>query len=169
MASLVHTFVTGAGRRPGASYNVGVIRGGIAVNAIPAEAAIEVDLRSSTIEQLDRLDDHLKRCAAHIVSSSGLELKVELIGERPSGHTPVQSRVVQAALEATRAVGLEAHLDIGSTDANLPMSLGIPAIAVGAGGAFGNVHTPEEWFDPVRRELGLQRLLILVAALAGID
>jgi acetylornithine deacetylase/succinyl-diaminopimelate desuccinylase-like protein len=169
IATAVHTFVAGAGRRPGVSYNVGVIKGGIAVNAIPSEAMVEVDLRSTTREHLDRLQEHLKRCAAGGASASGVECKIDLIGERPSGQTSVQSGLVQAALEATRRFGLEAQLDVGSTDANIPMSIGIPAIAIGAGGSCGNVHTPGEWFDPLHREIGLQRLLVLVAALAGIE
>jgi tripeptide aminopeptidase len=169
MATAIHMFVAGAGRRAGVSYNVGIIRGGIAVNAIPVEAVVEVDLRSTVAEHLDRLDDHLRRCASDSAAASGVECRVELIGERPSGQTPVQSRIVQASLEATRRFGLDVQLDVGSTDANIPMSLGIPAIAVGAGGTCGNVHTPEEWFDPLHRELGLQRLLVLVAALAGLE
>jgi acetylornithine deacetylase/succinyl-diaminopimelate desuccinylase-like protein len=91
------------------------------------------------------------------------------MGERPSGVTPVSSPIVVAAVEVTRRLGFEALTDVGSTDANLPISMGIPAIALGGGGTSGNVHTPEEWFDPVRRDLGIQRLLALVAVLAGLD
>lgn len=168
MATAIHMFVAGAGRRVGVSYNVGIIRGGIAVNAIPSDAVVEVDLRSTATEHLDRLEDHLKHSMLDSAASSSVECRVELIGERPSGQTPVQSELVQAALEATRRIGLDAQLDVGSTDANIPMSLGLPAIAVGAGGTCGNVHTPEEWFDPLHRQLGLQRLLVLIAARAGI-
>jgi acetylornithine deacetylase/succinyl-diaminopimelate desuccinylase-like protein len=64
---------------------------------------------------------------------------------------------------------LEPRLDVGSTDANIPMSLGLPAIAIGGGGNSGNIHTPEEWFEPSQRHLGLQRLLVLIAALAGLE
>ena len=169
LAGAVHSFVSGAGRRPGVSFNVGVIRGGIAVNAIPAEAVAEVDIRSVTPEHLDRLEDHLKRCAADNAAALGVEFTLDLVGERPSGQTPATAPLVQAAVEATRRFGLEAQLDVGSTDANIPMSLGIPAIAVGAGGSCGAVHTPEEWFDPLHREIGLQRLLLLVAIVAGIE
>jgi acetylornithine deacetylase/succinyl-diaminopimelate desuccinylase-like protein len=79
------------------------------------------------------------------------------------------SPIVQAALEVTRRFGFEPLPDVGSTDANLPISMGIPAIALGGGGSSGNVHTPEEWFDPSRREQGVQRLLALVAVLAGLN
>jgi acetylornithine deacetylase/succinyl-diaminopimelate desuccinylase-like protein len=167
LTTALHSFVAGAGRRAGAAYNVGVIRGGIAVNAIPTEATAELDLRATAAEQLDRMHDHLKRCVTDS-AASGVGCKLELIGERPSGQTHDHSELVQAAIRVTRRFGLEPHLDVGSTDANIPMSLGIPAIAVGAGGACGNVHTPEEWFDPIHREIGLQRLLVLIATMAGL-
>jgi tripeptide aminopeptidase len=90
------------------------------------------------------------------------------MGERPSGTTVIGSVIVQAAVEVTLRFGAEPQLDIGSTDANVPISLGLPAIAIGAGGNSGNVHTPEEWFDPSSREQGIQRLLALIAVLAGL-
>jgi len=99
---------------------------------------------------------------------AGLQLQIESIGERPLGQTPEQSDLVQAALETTRMLGVNAQLNTASTDANLPMSLGVPAIAIGGGGTGGGAHTPEEWFDPTGRELGLQRLLALVAMQAGV-
>jgi len=91
------------------------------------------------------------------------------MGERPSGMTPTSSPLVQLAMQVTRHFGVEPQPDVASTDANLPMSLGLPAIAIGGGGTSGDVHTPEEWFDPSRRDLGIQRLLALVAVLAGLD
>jgi acetylornithine deacetylase/succinyl-diaminopimelate desuccinylase-like protein len=169
MATAIHLFTgNGACRRPGTSFNVGVIRGGISVNAIPSEALMEVDLRSTALANLDDLDNQLRRALNEAMVASGVECKVEVMGERPSGMTPVASRIVQAALEATRRFGVGPQLDVGSTDANIPMSLGIPAIAIGAGGSSGNVHTPEEWFDPSNRDLGLHRLLTLIAMLAGL-
>ena len=90
------------------------------------------------------------------------------MGERPSGTTPVDAPIVQAALEVTRRFGVEPQPDVGSTDANIPIALGLPAIAIGAGGSSGNVHTPDEWFDPLDRDRGIQRLLALVAVLAGL-
>jgi acetylornithine deacetylase/succinyl-diaminopimelate desuccinylase-like protein len=76
---------------------------------------------------------------------------------------------VQAAVEVTRRLGVEPQLDIGSTDANIPISMSIPAIAIGAGGNSGSVHTPEEWFDPSHQDLGIHRLLALIAVLADLD
>lgn len=170
IAAVIHAFTTTrAGRRLGTSFNFGVIRGGISVNAIPREAAMEVDLRSIASAHLDELDNELRRAVSEATRASGVECRVEMMGERPSGITTTSSPIVQAALEVTRRFGVEPHPDVGSTDANLPISMGIPAIAIGGGGSSGNVHTPEEWFDPSRRDLGIQRLLALIAVLAGLD
>jgi acetylornithine deacetylase/succinyl-diaminopimelate desuccinylase-like protein len=169
MAGAIHAFSAVSGiRRPGTSFNFGVVRGGISVNAIPREAVMEVDLRSIASANLDELENQLRRSISE-ATRAGVECRIELMGERPSGVTPVSSPIVVAAVEVTRRLGFEALTDVGSTDANLPISMGIPAIALGGGGTSGNVHTPEEWFDPVRRDLGIQRLLALVAVLAGLD
>lgn len=167
MATAIHHFVS-IGHRPGTSFNVGTIKGGMGVNAIPKEAVIEVDLRSGNAEHLEALHAHLKRSVVGSAAAAGLAFQMDSMGERPLGITPPQSELVQAAVEVTRALGVEPQLDVGSTDANLPMSFGLPAIALGAGGACANIHTPEEWFDPAERYRGLQRLLGVVAVLAGI-
>jgi acetylornithine deacetylase/succinyl-diaminopimelate desuccinylase-like protein len=153
---------------PEASFNVGLIRGGIGVNSIPTEATIDVDLRSVSLASIEGLHVRLARAMRESASLAGLQLQIESIGERPLGQTPEQSDLVQAALETTRMLGVNAQLNTASTDANLPMSLGVPAIAIGGGGTGGGAHTPEEWFDPTGRELGLQRLLALVAMQAGV-
>ncbi len=169
MASAIHTFAAGSGRRPGTSFNFGVVRGGISVNAIPREAVMEVDLRSITAASLDDLENQLKRTINEATRVSGVECRIEPMGERPSGSTPASLPIVQAAMAVTRRFGVEPLSDVGSTDANIPIALSIPAIAIGGGGNSGNVHTPEEWFDPARRDLGVQRLLALVAVLAGLE
>jgi tripeptide aminopeptidase len=170
LATAIHLFVSnGVARRPGASFNVGVIRGGISVNAIPSEALMEVDLRSATPSNLEALDRQLKTALNEAASSVDLERRTELMGERPSGTTSPSAAIVRASLEATRLLGAEPQLDIGSTDANIPMSMGIPAIAIGGGGRSGDVHTPQEWFDPTGRDLGLQRLLTVIGVLAGLE
>jgi len=128
---------------------------------------MEVDLRSVATRDLDELDYHLKRIIAEAARATGVGFHVEKIGDRPSGMTPPEWPIVQAALEASRAIGVEAQVDMGSTDANIPISLGIPAIALGGGGSSGSIHSPQEWFDPSDRHLGIQRLLTIVAALAG--
>ena len=170
MAAAIHTFCSAGGtRRPGTSFNFGVIRGGISVNAIPREAAIEVDLRSVVAGHLDDLENQLRRAVTEATRSAGVECNIEMMGERPSGTTAAASPIMEAAMEVTRRFGVDAQPDVGSTDANIPISMGIPAIAIGGGGTSGNVHTPEEWFDPSKRDLGVQRLLALVAVLAGLD
>lgn len=168
MATAIYTFSSG-GKRQGSSFNFGVIRGGISVNAIPSEASMEVDLRSTAPESLDELDHLLTRRVTEAAQASGVEFHMEKMGERPSGTTPPESAVVQAALEATRRFGVEPQLDVGSTDANIPISMGIPAIAIGGGGSAGGIHTTEEWFDPSNRDRGIQRLLTLMAVLGGLE
>lgn len=169
IAGAIHRFCAPGLKRHGSSFNFGVIRGGIAVNAIPGEAMMEVDLRSTAAKNLDELEHQLKRAVDESGRGAGVECKIEMMGERPSGTTSASADIVQAALEVTRGFGVEPRPDIGSTDANIPISLGLPAIAVGGGGNSGNVHTPEEWFDPTHRDRGIQRLLALIAVLAGLD
>jgi len=168
IAAAIHIFCGSAGRSSGTSFNFGVIRGGISVNAIPREAAMDVDLRSIASGPLDHLDSQLKRAVVEAARASRVECRVELMGERPSGMTATASPIVQAALEVTRRFRVEPQPDVGSTDANIPISMGIPALAIGGGGSSGNVHTPEEWLDPSHRDLGVQRLLALIAVLAGL-
>ncbi len=169
IATAIHNFSSaGTSRRSGSSFNFGLVRAGISVNAIPAEASMEVDLRSVSPNDLEALEQQLKRTVRDAARGIGVEFQIDTIGDRPSGITSPQSSIVQAALEATRAFGVEPQLDVGSTDANIPISMGIPAIAIGAGGSSGNVHTPDEWFDPSHRDLGIQRLLTLVALMAGL-
>ena len=130
---------------------------------------MEVDLRSVLTGHLEHMESLLRRCVAESTRESGVECKIEMMGERPSGTTPANSVIVEAAFEVTRRFGVEPQADVGSTDANIPISLGLPAIAIGAGGTSGNVHTPEEWFDPLQRDRGIQRLLALIAVLAELD
>jgi tripeptide aminopeptidase len=168
IGTAIHVFSNAVGRRNGTSFNFGIIRGGISVNAIPSEASIEVDLRSITPGDLDDMELRLRSIVGESARTIGVAFQIEKIGDRPSGTTPAQSQIVQAALDATRVFGIEAHLDVGSTDANIPISMGIPAIAIGSGGSSGNIHTEEEWFDPSHRDLGIHRLLTIITLLAGL-
>ncbi|MGQ0537489.1 MAG: M20/M25/M40 family metallo-hydrolase, partial [Gemmatimonadaceae bacterium] len=99
--------------------------------------------------------------------SGALSLTSERIGERPPGTTDPAHPLVLAALEATRLIGRTPELAVGSSDANIPMSLGIPAIALGAGGSGGDTHTLREWYDNTHATLGLVRALVVIAAAAG--
>jgi tripeptide aminopeptidase len=164
-----------APKEPRTTFNVGRVEGGTSVNAIPSKAAMEVDLRSSADRELRRLDAFFRRAmkdatdeenAARRAGVAELKLKLDLIGERPSGETPGDSPLVELAIEATKMLGFEPRLDQASTDSNLPISLGIPAITIGAGGASGNSHTLDEWYDPRDREKGLKRGLLVVLGMA---
>ena len=170
LATAIHTFsMAGPAKRSGSSFNFGIVRGGISVNAIPAQASMEVDLRSIVAGNLDALEHQLSRTVSAAARASGVEFQIERTGERPLGVTPSTSALVEAAVETTRRFGVEPQLEVGSTDANIPMSMGIPAIALGGGGASGNVHTLDEWFDPSGRDLGIQRLVALIAVRAGLE
>lgn len=165
-------------REPRTTFNVGRIEGGTSVNAIPEKAAMDVDLRSGADAELQRLDSFFRRAVRQACDEENanrrpgdplLELKLELIGERPSGETPADSPFVELAVEATKILGIEPRLDQSSTDSNLPISLGIPAITLGAGGTSGSSHTLAEWYDPTNRELGLKRGLLVILSLVGLD
>lgn len=161
-------------RDPRTTFNVGSIEGGTSVNAIPSHAAMEVDLRSAGDAELRRLDAFFRRAIKEATEEENairrpgdppLKLQLNLIGERPSGETPADSRLVKLAIEATRFLGIEPRLDQSSTDSNLPISLGIPAVTLGAGGTSGASHTLAEWFDPKDRDKGLKRGLLVILGL----
>jgi tripeptide aminopeptidase len=167
-----------APKDPRTTFNVGSIEGGTSVNAIPSRAAMEVDLRSAADAELRRLDAFFRRAVKEALDEENnvrrpgdapLKLQLDLIGERPSGETPADSPVVKLALEATKLLGVEPRLDQSSTDSNLPISLGIPAITLGAGGTSGASHTLAEWYDPRERDKGLKRGLLVILGLAGIQ
>lgn len=162
---------------PRTSYNVGVIEGGSSVNAIPERASMVVDVRSVSNDEIEKLEAYLRRVveiavreesSQRAMSGTNLTYEFEQVGDRPSGETPSDSRIVSAAIECSRALGIEPRLDCSSTDSNIPISLGIPAITVGAGGISGNCHSLSEWYEPAGRELGLKRLVLMSAALAGL-
>jgi len=167
-----------APKEPRTTFNVGRIEGGRSVNAIPSEASMEVDLRSAAEPELQRLDAFFRRAVKDAVEEENatrrvgdplLKLKLDLIGERPTGETPVESPLVEMAIEATKVLGMEARLDQSSTDSNLPISLGIPAITLGAGGSSAFSHSLDEWYDPRGRDLGLKRGLLVILGMVGIS
>jgi acetylornithine deacetylase/succinyl-diaminopimelate desuccinylase-like protein len=165
-----------AAKTPKTTFNVGRIEGGSSINAIPQQATMEVDLRSANEDELLKLDAFFRRAMREAIADENslrtngqpVQLNVELIGERPSGETRADSALVKLAWDATELVGSTPRLDQASTDSNLPISLGIPAITLGAGGTGGNVHTLDEWFDPNGREAGLKRALLVLLAVVGL-
>ena len=161
---------------PRTTFNVGRVEGGTSVNAIPGSAMMEVDLRSTAQSELQRLDAFFRRAMRDAADEENarrragdplLKLKLNLIGERPMGETPTDSPLVEIALEATRMLGFEPRLDQSSTDSNLPISMGVPAITLGAGGASGFSHTLDEWYDPRDRDKGLKRALLVILGMVG--
>ena len=160
---------------PRTTLSVGRIGGGLSVNSIPASAWLEIDARSTSATQLDDLERSIRR-AAHAAAEEEnarrtlgappLTVRIEPIGERPCGETPVEDDLVQQAMHATVLIGRQPDLALASTDANVPISQGIPAIAIGAGGRGGDAHTHTEWFDNLRGTLGIARALTIVTAAA---
>jgi acetylornithine deacetylase/succinyl-diaminopimelate desuccinylase-like protein len=164
--------------RPRTTFNVGKIQGGTSINAIPSQASIDVDLRSVDDAELQRLDAYFRRAVHESVERENgrrrpcdppLTMQLDLVGDRPIGETPANAFLVELAQESTRAVGGQAQLEQSSTDSNLPISLGIPAITIGAGGSSGCSHTLDEWYDPTNREKGLQRGLLTILGMVGVQ
>ncbi len=163
---------------PRTTFNLGQIEGGTSVNSIPHEAKLKVDIRSESEEELTRLEAALRECmaagardeqeSARDRSKGRLELKVELLGSRPGGELAAGSPVLAALRAADEFVGNHSRLERSSTDANIPLSLGIDAIAIGAGGNGGGAHSLQEWYEPSGREMGLKRALLTLLEVAGI-
>lgn len=163
--------------RPGAIVTASRIAGGHAINAIPADAWVEVDVRSASPVMLTHLDDALRRAAVAAADhenanrrdgTPAIVVTVTRIGDRPAGDVPARADVVRAAMTATRFIGREPELALASTDANIPISLGIPAIAIGGGGAGGDTHTAAEWFENRDGAAGVVRAFVTAAILAGL-
>ena len=162
---------------PRTTINIGTIRGGTSVNSIPESAHATVDFRSTDVEQLVRLEvalhraveDSVARWNAHARTASdsrnALRFSIIKIGERPAGQLPADSPLREALQAVDRHLGLRADLRLGSTDANLPLSLGVPAVSLGAGGEGGGAHTLGEWYSARGREIGLRRVLLLTLAM----
>ncbi len=151
--------------------------GGTGLNSIPQDAWLDLDLRSEDPRALAQLDvtvrAALERAAddenrSRSTGTPPLRLEVQLVGDRPCGITPRVHPLVQAAIAANRALGHDAELTSASTDANAPIALGIPAIALGAGGKAGDAHLTTEWYENVEGALGIVRALLVTAAMAEV-
>ncbi len=162
---------------PRTTLSVTRIIGGVSINAIPGEALVEIDLRSVSQLVLEQLSLEVRAVIDAAVGEENdrrargtppLASMVELIGDRPAGETPESHALVATAVEATRLIGRVPELAAASTDANVPIALGIPAIALGAGGQGGDAHTAQEWFANVDGSAGIARLLTVVCATAGL-
>ncbi|MBV8631084.1 MAG: M20/M25/M40 family metallo-hydrolase [Silvibacterium sp.] len=162
---------------PRTTVNVGTIEGGTAINAIPEQASARLDFRSVDGEQLIRLEVELYRAVEDAVMAAnretghtdkdGLSFSIEEIGSRPAGQLAEDSVLYETLRAVDRHLNIRTEPRIASTDANIPVSLGVPAVSLGGGGEGGGIHTRSEWYDARGRVLGLRRVLLLLLALAG--
>jgi len=163
---------------PRTTFNIGQIEGGTSANSVPHEALLKVDIRSESEDELTRLESALRECiiagvrdemdSARDRSKGKLEWKVELLGSRPGGELPSDSPLLAALRAADEIVGNESRIERSSTDANIPLSLGINAISIGAGGSGGGAHSLQEWYDSAGRETGMKRALLTVLGISGV-
>ena len=156
---------------PRTTLNIGQISGGTAINSIPESATALLDLRSTDAVQLATAEAGLRSILARQVLHTPFPnanpvpaphpaLTIELIGDRPAGELPVGSPLLETIRAVDRHLNLRTEPGLGSTDANIPLSLGIPAVAVGTGGTGGGIHTVAEWYDPTGRDVALRRILL---------
>ena len=159
---------------PKTTFNVGRIGGGTSVNAIPFDCWMEVDMRSADPASLKALDDKFHAALKQAVAEENarwkkpgqISVSAELVGLRPAGKTPEDSAIVKTALAVSSAMGLRETLHEGSTDSNVPMSMGIPAITISGGGSGSGAHSLNETFDTKDSVTGVERAILLVVALA---
>jgi acetylornithine deacetylase/succinyl-diaminopimelate desuccinylase-like protein len=164
---------------PRTTLNLGTLRGGTSVNSIPENAQATIDFRSTGADELLRLEVGLHRAVEDAVEhwnaraqAAGndtrglLTFDIVKIGDRPAAHLPANSPLLDTLRAVDRHLGLRTDIRLGSTDANIPLSLGIPALSMGAGGEGGGAHTLAEWYSARHREHGLRRVLLLLLAMA---
>lgn len=176
----IYYFVEAADRYtrqgPRTSYNVGILGGGTSVNAIPFEAMMEVDMRSGSPQRLAGIDSLFQRAVQRALDEQNatrragpsLTVDVMLVGDRPSGILDPATPIVQRAQAAVRYFGLAPALEDGSTDSNIPISKGIPAITIGRGGASQGAHSPGEWWLDRNGALAVKNALLILLAEAGV-
>lgn len=143
------------------TINVGHIAGGTSVNSIPASVSVLLDLRSTSRRQLTATEAALREALTDAIGEPAA-LTIETIGDRPGGALPDPSPLLATLRAVDRHLNLRTEPGLGSTDANIPLSLGIPAIAIGTGGVGGGIHTLQEWYDPTGRNVALRRVLLTV-------
>jgi acetylornithine deacetylase/succinyl-diaminopimelate desuccinylase-like protein len=166
--------VTSVGEKT--SYNVGRIGGGTSINSIPFESWMEVDMRSGSQDKLDDIDAVLQAAVEQALQEENegrldgpeLTVGVERVGTRPAARQPLTNAVVQRAMAATSAFGIEPSLRISSTDSNLPISKGVPAVTMSRGGVSEGSHSPDEWWQNVDGHVGIQIGLVTLLAEAGL-
>ena len=163
---------------PRTTFNLGQVEGGTSVNSIPHEAKLKVDLRSESEDEIVRLEIAFRESMGAGVrdemdnardrTKGRLDWKINVIGSRPGGELASDSPLFAALRSADEYVGNQSRIERSSTDANIPLSLGIDAVAIGAGGNGGGAHSLQEWYEPAERDLGLKRALLTLLGVAGI-
>ena len=164
---------TSGERKRRSSYNFGLIEGGTSINSIASNSRAKLDLRSEEPGVLDDFSTLLNAAVERGLERENrgarvtrLTAKIRELGSRPGGKLAEQSPLLRTVQAVDAHLHIRSRIDCASTDANIPLSLGIPAISIGTGGQGGGAHTPQEWYQPDGRELGLRRILLIVAALA---
>jgi tripeptide aminopeptidase len=163
---------------PKTTFNIGVVAGGTSINSIPSQVTMDVDMRSESCAELKKVDEAFLAIVRDAVNEENktrstkegpIAADPKLIGERPCGETPADAPIVQAAAAAIKAFGKTPVFSFSSTDANIPMSLGIPAMTIGAGGPSGRAHSPDEWtdIDPKTNVQNVQMALAILLTVAG--
>lgn len=177
MARIIDRFSkTTVPANPKTTFNIGTVQGGTSVNSIPQSANMRVDTRSASVEQLDYMERALREAVKEgTAETSGrkkpevLSSEIRVIGDRPAAELPADSYLLKVIRAVDAQLNNSARIQRASTDANIPLSLGREAIAIGAGGSGGGAHTVNEWYDPAGRDLGLKRILLLTLAMCGVS
>ncbi|WP_017812008.1 M20/M25/M40 family metallo-hydrolase [Paenibacillus shenyangensis] len=163
---------------PKTTFSVGVVEGGTSVNTISEHATLLLDMRSNSAQALAELEQQALNIIQKAAEAENtrwnreneLTVQLELVGDRPAGEQGSDAAIVQAASAANRAMGLEPELeDASSTDSNVAISLGIPAVTLGGGGEYGGMHTLEEYFDPAGAYRGAQYVFLVMLGLLGVE
>lgn len=162
---------------PKTSYNVGVINGGTSVNSIPFKSSMLIDIRSIEPNRLDHMEEILYNSMQEALkeqnemkrSGPDLTLTINKIGNRPSGIVEESVPLIQKTIAATQYMGVEPRLTIGSTDSNIPISLGVPAVTIGRGGDGGGAHSLDEWWINKEGYKSIQLALLILLSESGID
>jgi tripeptide aminopeptidase len=165
--------------QPKTTFNVGVVDGGTSVNAIPSQVSMDVDMRSEACAELKKIDDVFQGILRDAVDEENkarstregkIDIDPKVIGERPCGQTPLDSPIVQTTSAVVKAFGLKPSYSVSSTDANVPMSMGIPAVTIGRGPG-GRSHSPDEWTDvnPSNVSQSVQVAMAIILAVAGVQ
>ncbi len=175
LGRVIHYFSEGqyeALPAPRSSFNFGTVEGGVSVNSIPSEARAKLDVRSEDPERIDSMARCLTLAVDRAIdlendraTGGKVAVKVREIGSRPGGILAEESTLLRSLRAVDAHLGIRAQLDCASTDANIPLSMGLEAVSIGAGGQGAGAHTTEEWFDPDKREFGLQRILLTACLL----